>query len=113
MREASRAGDWRPAREPSETLRFNRRGAARRQAEGSLTAIFRDGNSRTALAPVELIDISPGGLGLRSTVAVGHGARVALTGGSTCPTWTATVVRCEPEDGGYRLGVCCDTSIAA
>lgn len=91
-------------------LRLDRRRAARVPAVGVSHATFSDGLGRFGVARLELIDRSFEGLGVRTDTGLPVGARVSICPpGGSVPTLTTIVVRCEPEQGGYRLGLSYDS----
>lgn len=88
------------------SLAFDRRRSPRHPAHGSYLAIFSDGNGRFGLAPVAAFDASRGGLGVTCPIRIDAGVRLSLTpSANPLPDNCATVVRCDTDGEGYRLGL--------
>jgi hypothetical protein len=107
-----------PSAHPFDPMRLERRGTIRLPASGGMVATFRGPGGRVGLTPVELLDTSDGGLGLRSPVAIEPGMTVTLRDPRTRQPWSdAACVRCtrEPaaDGGGYRVGLRLGRRLAA
>lgn len=90
------------------TLRFDRerRGMPRRPVKGHAMGVFSSAPSTTKLMRVELVDASWTGIGVRSSEPLEVGTSVSLTPEDAMwPRQTGIVVRCEPHEGGYRVGL--------
>lgn len=95
-------------------LRLERRSGERRAQPGAAMAAFFDEDGALSLTRVELMDSSPGGLGLRCPVEIEPGVRFSLYSGSIpLPHTTGVVARCEPDGDDFRIGLRCDLRLAA
>jgi hypothetical protein len=95
-------------------IRFERRGCDRLLQTGSAMAAFFDDDGALSLTRVELLDFSPGGLGLRCPVDIEPGVRFCLySNAMRLPHTTGIVARCEPDDEEFRVGLRCDARLAA
>jgi hypothetical protein len=91
-----------------EPLKFERRRCPRESARGTARAVYTDGTGRAGLTPIEMVDSSTDGLGLRSRCRIKPGMMVTIFHGSG-QTWTeATAVRCTPDGDRFRIGLLLD-----
>lgn len=88
------------------TIPMERRRAPRVPIGGGAMAIFSDGGVAGTLTRVALLDASHTGLGVLSPAPVRPGSSFSLVPDSAAaPRQIGMVVRCEREEGGYRLGL--------
>lgn len=95
-------------------MRLERRSSVRLPARGDLVATYRGADGRVGLTPVDLVDTSDGGVGVRSPVAIEPGMTVTLRDARTRQPWSdAACVRCTREGSGYRVGLRLNRRLAA
>ncbi len=91
-----------------------RRLESRQPAGGRAIVTIREQGQMPILAPVELLDASEHGVGIRSEKPAMPGAAVRLYfHGEVMPGRTGVVARCDRDGEGWRLGVRCDMRMAA
>ncbi|MEZ6242598.1 MAG: PilZ domain-containing protein [Phycisphaerales bacterium] len=91
-----------------------RRLETRQRTGGQAIVTIREEGAMPILTPVELLDTSTHGLGIRSEKPAMPGARVRLYfHGEVMPGRTGVVARCDWDGEAWRLGVRCDMRIAA
>ena len=88
----------------ADQVHMDRRRLPRRKLDLTMTAIFSDGSDRRGVVPLEITDTSPLGLGCLSPTLLEPGMSITLCTGQV-PIRTGTIVRCENEGVGYRLGL--------
>lgn len=89
-----------------QTLRFERRTAGRSEARGHAIATFAKPEGGTFLVRVKLLDSSRAGLGVLSDTPVTPGCSFGLFPDDvSAPAYHGKVVRCNFEDGQYRIGL--------
>jgi len=94
--------------------RPERRVETRRRTGGQAIVTIREEGAMPILTPVELLDASTHGLGIRSEKPALPGARVRLYfHGEVMPGRTGVVARCDRDGDAWRLGVRCDMRMAA
>lgn len=87
-------------------FKLERRREERHGAEGALSASYSNSVDRFGITHLELIDRSPGGLGVKSRVRIEPGETVTLCpAGSTIPWVSARAVRCVENDGTFVVGM--------
>jgi len=98
----ARANEQAPAR----PIPLERRRSERQPTMGVLDAVCSDGTAPIAAIRLSLLDESDGGLAAMTDSPISPGARLRVR---ICPQtsrWRdAIVMRCAPEQRGYRLGV--------
>ena len=87
------------------TITDERRRAPRQPTSGS-AVVSAPGDTGPILTRAEMTDLSASGLGLRSPVAMTPGAALAVyPHHAPVATVFAEVVRCDAEEGGFRIGL--------
>jgi hypothetical protein len=90
------------------TLRFERerRSVPRRPVKGHAMGVFSDGHAATKLMRVELVDASWTGIGVICSEPLEIGMTASLTPEDAMwPRQTGVVVRCDPCEDGYHVGL--------
>lgn len=96
------------------SIPFERRRTPRRPVSGHAMAIFSAGKGAGQLVRVQLHDSSYTGLGVQSPMKIDPGTGVSiLPEHAMSPRLVGLVVRCEPKDDMYFLGVQCKAAKAA
>lgn len=92
----------------------DRRAECRRAAEGTALATIRESGRPARLTPIEVLDASEHGLGIRVDAPASAGAEVRVYFHSgVVPGRTGVVARCEPDGEAWRVGIRCDMRLAA
>ena len=87
-------------------FKLERRREERHETEGTLSASYSNGVDRFGITHLELVDRSPGGLGVKSRVRIESGETVTICPeGSTIPWVSARAVRCVENDGAFVVGM--------
>src|SRR5690606_12125760 len=87
---------------------FERRRHRRQATRGTARAVYTDGRGRAGLTPIEMVDASPAGVGLRARCRIQPGMLVTIFHGSG-QMWTeGKAVRCTQEGDRYRIGLTLD-----
>jgi hypothetical protein len=100
---------------PTDTLKLpsERRKLPRRTVSGNAMAVFANERGAGTLARVELVDASWTGMGLKTTSPVEPGTSVSvIPEHAMSPRQVGIVVRCEPIENGYSVGLMCRTQKA-
>ncbi len=91
---------------PQEPIRFERRSFQRETADGTVVACVTDVLGASRLARVRMCDLSVGGVGIISSVAMEPGSRIELHAKDRpVPTVYGIVVRCDAHAEGFSIGV--------
>jgi hypothetical protein len=94
-------------------LPSERRKLPRRSVSGHAMAVFANGRGAGTLTRVELIDASWTGMGLKTNTPVEPGTSVSvIPEHAMSPRQVGIVVRCEPMESGYSVGLMCRTQKA-
>ena len=96
-------------------FKLERRREERHEAQGTLSASYSNGVDRFGITHLELVDRSPGGLGVKSRVRIEPGELVTICPeGSTIPWVSARAVRCVENEGAFVVGMryCGDATAA-
>jgi hypothetical protein len=98
----------------SDTYPFERRASKRKSTEGTAMGAFYDAFGDLVLTPVEIADRSRFGLGLLCDTPVAAGSRFTLYGNQLpLPHVSGTVIRCQRVGNRYRIGLSCESRLAA
>jgi hypothetical protein len=94
-------------------LPSERRKLPRRTVSGHAMAVFASGRGAGTLSRVQLVDASWTGMGLKTTTPVEPGTSVSvIPEHAMSPRQVGIVVRCEPTESGYSVGLMCRTQRA-
>jgi len=98
----------------TDPIPFDRRGAKRVGAAGTVMGAFYDAFGDLVLTPVEIADWSRHGVGLICGTPVAPGSRFTLYGDTLpLPHLSGTVARCQRVGEKYRVGLVCEARLAA
>lgn len=89
----------------TDAVTMDRRRFSRRPAEGVMVAMFTDWQGRAGVAPLEAVDSSLTGLGVRSTVELTSGMTVTLAAGGRAPGRCGVVVRSRRDGDEWLVGI--------
>ncbi|MBL0922012.1 MAG: PilZ domain-containing protein [Phycisphaerales bacterium] len=97
-----------------ETYVFDRRRAGRAPASGAMQAVLANGRQMPWVLRLGLVNASHGGLCVTTDAPIEPGSRLSLRVDPVHGNWTTgTVVRCEPLEDGYRVGIAYEQRRAA
>jgi len=95
-------------------FKLERRREVRHEADGTLSASYSNGVDRFGITHMQLVDRSPGGLGVKTHVRIEPGEMVTICPeGSTVPWVSARAMRCIENDGKFVVGLKYCASAAA
>jgi len=95
------------------SYRFERRACPRERVRATASAVYADGRGRAGLTPIEMVDSSTGGIGLRSRCRIEPGMMVTIFHGSGTSWIEGVAVRCAADGERFRVGLAVERRMAA